>query len=159
MTNENDIATMNTALTPYVYMTYDNIEDSSGKLIYHDLPPGLTEHTEFNENHALAHLLAEDKLMIGNNWWWKDWPEAAQATFSIHVLCNDVFAWGCADAEEMRYVDLEEVYEYYHKDPIWGTAVWCIQKRVEMPQKPVYKAIMEAGIWNLDTMGLKENDY
>ena len=86
------------------------------------------------------------------------WPETAVNTFSINVNCNDVFAWASADAEEMFYEDLEDVYTHWEKDPSWGPAVWCIKKRNLMPQRPVYEAIMKAGIWNLDEMNLRSNE-
>jgi hypothetical protein len=65
--------------------------------------------------------------------------------------------WGAADAEEVLYSELEDLYEHYHKDPVWGTAIWCIKKRGFMPQKHVEMIIREAGVWNLDEMNLTEN--
>lgn len=161
---------VNVELVPYLHMVWDNKRMDSGELLYKRKPEGVSEEMIFEENEALAHLLAEDKVFINSHWWMKEeelgedekhkaWPEEACKTFSINVNCNDVFAWGCADAEEMMESDLEEVYEHHHKDPNWGTAVWCIKKRGELPQRPVYDAIMKAGVWNLDEMGLQENRY
>jgi len=74
-----------------------------------------------------------------------------------------VFAWGVADAEELNYKDLQEVWKYYKKDPDWGTAVWCMKKRGQMPQGPVEKRIRDKGIWDLDAFAkehkLKVNFY
>lgn len=91
-------------------------------------------------------LLCEDLIIVNNGWWDTEWPKDR---ISIAVICNDVFAWGCADAEEVTYSELRELYEFHKKDPDWGTAVWCIKKRKQMPQKPVEDLINKAGIWNL----------
>lgn len=132
--------------------------DDAGNRKYPDKP---LKEIVFAEDMALALLIASDVFVLNNHWWKADpkytdevWSEEASKTFSISVLCNDVFCWACADAEEMFFEDLESVYDHWEKDPLWGPAVWCIKKRKLMPQKPVYEAIMNAGIWNLDEMGL-----
>lgn len=139
-----------------------------GELMQKTTPPEISEEVIFDENYALAHLLTAGQVFLNNHWWYaekhmredekhKAWPEAACKTFSINVNCSDVFCWASADAEEVEYHELESLYEHYQKDPMWGTAVWCIKKRNEMPQKPVYNDIMKGGIWDLDSMGLQEN--
>ena len=55
--------------------------------------------------------------------------------------------------------ELRELYDHWEKDPSWGPAVWCCKKRNEMPQKPVYDMIQAAGIWDLESMYLKPNQY
>lgn len=86
----------------------------------------------------IAHMLIEDIIFCNNGWWYKnegvEWREDA---ISFHVNCNDVFAWGCADAEELLYKDVNDLYNYYTKDPIWGSSIWCIKKRQQRPQPPV----------------------
>lgn len=113
----------------------------------------------FEETDALAVLLINNQVFLNDHWWMKDegWPEDACKVTSLNVNCNDVFCWGCADADEMNYSDIQDVYEHYIKDPYWGTAVWCIKKRNLMPQKPVYDSIMKDGIWDLDSMNLQPN--
>lgn len=91
-------------------------------------------------------LLTEDQIIINNGWWDKEWPKDK---ITVAVICNDVFSWGLADAEEVLYHELPELYKMYKKDPDWGIAVWCIKKRQLMPQAPVEKLIKEAGIWDL----------
>ena len=68
-----------------------------------------------------------------------------------------MFLWGISDAEELLYSEIKELYDYWYADVIWGSAIWVIKKRNYMPQKPVYDAIMEKGIWNLDCMNLRPN--
>lgn len=65
----------------------------------------------FEEQKAIARLLAEDVLIVNTNWWEENWPEDAKQAFSLSVICNDVFAWGCADAEKIHYDEIQTVYE------------------------------------------------
>lgn len=111
----------------------------------------------FEDEKALAHLLINDVVFANDHWWEKEWPEKARKETSLNVNCNDVFAWGCADAETMLHDDIENLYRMWRKDPEWGAAVWCMIRRNQMPQKPVEKIVREAGIWDLDALKLGEN--
>lgn len=104
-------------------------------------------HKSWDENeHKTAHLLLENVIFLNNGHWVKDWPKDHT---TIHVNCNDVFGWGCADAEDILHSEIGDLYEMWKKDSSWGPAVWCILKRKQMPQEPVEKLITDAGIWNL----------
>jgi hypothetical protein len=105
----------------------------------------------------LAALLAAEVVFLNTHWWNKDWPEEAQRTVKLCVICNDVFAWACADAEELDYREITDLYDHWMKDPDWGPAIWCIKKRNQMPQGPVVDRIRAAGIWDLDQMNLPSN--
>ncbi len=111
----------------------------------------------FEGEQALIVLLEEEKIFLNSCWWEKEWPEEARNNIAIHVNCNDIFAWGAADAETLPYKELENLYSMWKKDPMWGTAVWCIQQRGFMPQRAVYDYIKDQGIWDLDSMGLEVN--
>jgi len=111
---------------------------------------------EFEQELALSVLLLEKIVFINNFWWMKDWSKEQKSGFSINVNCNDVFAWGAADAENLEFEELEDLFKHYKKDKHWGSSVWCIKKRGYLPQKPVYEAIQKEGIWNLDEMNLKD---
>lgn len=113
----------------------------------------------FEKELALSALLLKEKVFLNNHWWIADWPDDAKQTFGINVFCNDVFMWGCSDSEELNFSDLQDLWEHHVKDLDWGTEVWCIKKRKQMPQKPVYLAIMSSNIWDLDNMNLKPNYY
>ncbi len=122
----------------------------------------VTVKTQINDNEpemegemALAVLLLDRIVFLNACWWKKTWPEDAKKMTALFVNCNDVFAWGSADAEELPYEELDNLYECYHLDKSWGPAVWCIKQRGYMPQEPVYDAIQALGIWDLDTMDLK----
>lgn len=111
----------------------------------------------FQEDAALAILLLDDQVFLNDHWWEKSWPEDAKRRTSLNLNCNDVFAWGCADAETIDFKDIEPIYQFWKKDPVWGTAVWCMIRRNQMPQRPVEKKIRDAGIWNLDDLSLGAN--
>ena len=118
---------------------------------------------QFETEQALALLLINEVVFLNQFWWEKEWPENARRKTSVSVNCNDVFAWGCADAENMDYRDLESLYDMWIKDPSWGPAVWCIIRRRELPQKPVAESIAKRGIWDLNALknehGLRANHY
>ncbi len=113
----------------------------------------------FNEENALAHLLLEGIVSINVTWWRKDLSESDQKAICVFVNCNDVFMWACSDAENLPYSEIENLYKMYLKDPDWGPAVWCMQKRNMMPQKPLYDRIKKQGIWNLKKMKLGKNPH
>jgi hypothetical protein len=117
---------------------------------------GETEN-DFQEENALAALLLSGAVFLNSNWWEKEWPEDARKTVALCVNTNDVFAWGCADAESMMHDEIEEVFNYWNKDQHEGTAVWAMIKTKQMPQRPVEKAIRDAGIWDLDELKEKHN--
>lgn len=111
----------------------------------------------FNKELALAALLMEEHIFLNTCWMNKDWPEEAKKQIKVCVNCSDIFAWGTADAEPLLLSELRDIYEHYVKDNKWGTAIWCIKKRRELPQAPVLKKIEEEGIWDLETLK-KEHD-
>lgn len=106
---------------------------------------GLTKSYEDIE-YKLAHLLIEGVIFCNNGWWLekegKTWPKDS---VTLHVVCNDVFSWGCADAEDVTNNEIGELYEMWRRDPNWGAAAWCIKKRKMLPQKPVLDKLTKAG--------------
>jgi hypothetical protein len=134
--------------------------DENGVRRYPDMPE--TE-IRFESEQGLALLLLNEVVFLNSHHWEDEWPAEARAAAYLGVNCSDVFAWGCSDAEGAAYSDLEAVYRHWRKDPHWGTAVWCMIKRREMPQRPVEKRIRDAGIWDLDALaaehGLRPNHY
>lgn len=113
----------------------------------------------FETEIALAVLLYAGVVFTNDYWWMKEknWPEDTCKKISLNVNTNDVLVWGCADSCDMNYEDIQEVYEYWEKDPSWGTAVWYCKKLKMMPQKPVADSIRKMGIWDIDNMGLEKN--
>src|SRR5574337_378627 len=87
----------------------------------------------FDNNQALARLLANEVVFVNNYWWKTAWPDAAKRIISVNVICNDIFAWGAADVEPLEYKELQDLYDHWCKDQDFGPAVWCIKKRKELP--------------------------
>ena len=102
-------------------------------------------------------MFDNEVIFLSSNWFQNEWPEAAQKQICVFVVCNDMFAWGCADGEDLPFDEIENLYRMWRKDPQWGPAIWCMIKRKEMPQKPLEKMIRKAGIWDLDSLGLDKN--
>lgn len=110
--------------------------------------------SDYDESeHKLAHLILERVIFINNGWWMKEenkpWPEDHT---TLHVGCNDIFAWGCADSEDITHSEISDLYEMWKKDNNFGAAAWCIKKRKQMPQEPVEKIFRKDAIWNLEEL-------
>lgn len=127
-----------------VYTTYTNL---NGELVY-----------EFEPDLALRYLLSNDILIINNFWWKKEWPEDAQRMTSLSVNCSDTFSYACADAEELLYEELEELYQHTIKDPSWGSTVWCIKKRKLKPISEIFNELIENPIWKDELYQLFSKD-
>lgn len=102
--------------------------------------------------YKLAHLILEDVIFCNNGWWMTKAGTPWQEDYvTLHVNCNDIFAWGCADAEDITHGEIGDFYEMWKKDSIWGPAAWCIKKRKQMPQAPVEERMVKAG-YNLQEL-------
>lgn len=121
----------------------------------------------FCEAQALAVLLANGVVFVTHPWWQKDWPEAAREFPMLMVNCYGVFdvVWDlvCPDneilpaGEMLPYIEIASLWAMWRKDSSWGPAVWCMQRRKQMPQQLIEGIIREARIWDLDSMGLRPN--
>ncbi len=71
----------------------------------------------------------------------------------VNINCNDIFAWGCSDAQELpddKWKDFEDSLEkarekFGFKAP-WFVAAWAVKLREVAPQKPAtdrYPAFVE----------------
>ena len=95
---------------------------------------------EPNEESILALLLMNGVLFANER----------GGTINLYVICNDIFAWACADAEKLPYTEIDNLYKMWRKDTYWGAAKWCILQRKMMPQEPVLEAMKKAGLWDID---------
>ena len=113
-----------------------------------------------NENLALAWLLVNDYVFLNMLK-----SSENKYTTCIYVLCNDLFAWACADAEHVKCNDGEpnseivQLYEYCKDDPDFGYAKWCCKKRNSKPQNAFIKLMKEKGKWDDFMEQLSKNIY
>jgi len=92
------------------------------------------------------------KWDICGSLWWRIDGEYAPITFFVN--CNDVFYWGCADAEtitpenvdllEQSMKDAEGTHQY---GELYGTMLWCARVRKQRPQGAAYPD--ERELWPL----------
>lgn len=62
----------------------------------------------------------------------------------VNLICNDIFAWACADAEELPdslWLEFEQSLErardqFNTWSPPWFVAAWSVKLRGVAPQKP-----------------------
>lgn len=102
----------------------------------------------FETDVALAVLIAENVVFLNSHWWREDFSDKDKRLISVNVVCSDIFAWACADAERLPYNEIQNLYELWEKDSDWGPAAWCIKQRKQAPQKLVEDAMTKAG-WNV----------
>jgi hypothetical protein len=112
---------------------------------------------KFEDEQALARLLAEGVIFLNDHWWEDDWPEEARNRTSLNVECSDIFAWACSDAETIDYGDIHGIYDAWIDNKEWGPAKWCAIKRNMKPQSPVIKAMKKAGVWDEKMDALEDN--
>ena len=114
-----------------------------------------------NEELALSILLKDDILFCNDRQYveFKDPTIIRGETIVLFVLCNDIFAWGLADGEDLPLGEVGNLYRMYEQDPKWGTAKWCCFRRKEKPQYPVAEAMKRDGSWDNEMEKLSENHY
>ena len=79
-----------------------------------------------------------------------DWCEGLywDMDLNFYVSCNDLFAWGCADAEDVTIKDLPLLKQSFEDDKYYGIELYCARKRKMRPQGAFYKSF-EKESWPL----------
>lgn len=125
----------------------------------------------FREEKALAYLLRKgicflnSRPYVENPWDPKGkWEISEKSTTVVFVNCNDLFAWGSADGEEVAAgecvnSELANLLRHVLDDPVYGTDKWCCKKRNEKPQKPIEEKMREGGHWDDEMEKLPDNYY
>lgn len=111
----------------------------------------------FDSNIALAAMLLGDPPKSDDDCWeGEEGPlllyqgksqHNGSPTVAVSVICSDVFAWACADCEELPANKIQELYDMWAKDPINGPLKWCCKQRNTRPQAPLRRALKEEGVW------------
>jgi len=65
------------------------------------------------------------------------------APITIFANCNDLFYWGCADAEEITEDNIDIFEQSYKDSEDNGVELFCCRVRKMRPQEPYYKYINE----------------
>lgn len=73
--------------------------------------------------------------------WWR--TDGAYAPITFFVNCNDVFAWGCADCEQLTEETLPALAQAYQDSDKVGAELFCSRVRKERPQGAFYAYIPE----------------
>lgn len=116
-----------------------------------------------DEDKMIAHMLLGGDL----------WTREASATINkgspyecshdestcVYVNCNDLFAWGCADAEPLPHDEVVPLFMLWHENARWGSTKWCCFRRNEQPQAPIARDMKAAGVWCGRMEALPENEY
>lgn len=90
--------------------------------------------------------------------WWR--TDSEYAPITLLVNCNDFFAWGCADCEELSADDLVDLGAALNDaqaagERMHGHLLWVARKRGMRPQGAYYKYLDKA-LWPLfDACGEK----
>lgn len=98
-------------------------------------------------------------LLLG--WFDSKTPEKVK----LIVDCNDLFFWGCADAEEFSEQDIPDLLKALDESPKHGSVLWCCRKRKMRPQAAYYKLfsaeealLFDAMPVRTDSDGIKPQD-
>lgn len=76
----------------------------------------------------------------------------------VFVNANDIFAWGCTDAELLPHSEISNLYKL-HKQFKYGSIKWCCIQRNMQPQAAIIDAIKEAGEWDDVFENLPKNEF
>jgi len=134
---------------PKVYITYTSKDNK--------------EEIYFDEDEAILQLLSDGILFSNFRTYSSDDKKLANdgKTIVLFMICNDVFAWSCADAEDVSSIeDLKSLYDYCEKYGAWeGSAIWVCMKRKQKPQRPVVKMLKDKNAWPIELDTLQDNRY
>ena len=113
-----------------------------------------------NEEEMLAKLLQEGILFCNSRKYLDlDDKTVNPETIVLFVNCNDVFAWGCADAESLTLEELPGLFKLFEVCDITASTIWVCKKRKEKPQAPVVDWLKEHNGWDAELEALPENQY
>lgn len=125
----------------------------------------------FDSSGAIAQLIREARVFhnyrryVVNDFGWEPPTPGTERisehpTMVVFLNCSDVFAWGAADAEQIRSeTELKRLVAHLRRDPIYGSLKWACQSRSEQPQSPWIRTLKEAGAWTPLLERLPPNRY
>jgi len=105
---------------------------------------------EFDNEKALGMLLLDGTISLYDD------TEYTNGEIKLWINCNDVFAWACADAEDVHYDDIESIYKSWLADKKCGGIKWAIRKRGMPPQEPMVDLFKENGCWDEEMESIRQ---
>lgn len=112
---------------------------------------------EWDNEKLLAYLLKEELVFCNSRkHLCLDGTEQSYITV-IFALCNDVFAWGYAEAEPIEPKEFSSFYELHKENKKWGAMKWACKKRNLQPQKPIVDDMKKDGYWDDELESLEKN--
>lgn len=109
------------------------------------------------EEKALEILLRDNILFSNEREFLNPDGTKGGSTVILYVNCNDVFAWACADAEDLPHDEIGNLYKMHKANKRWGATIWCILRRKQKPQKPMEDLMKKDGVWTEGLEKLNEN--
>lgn len=119
-----------------------------------DMPPTLDEEWDDWEDYQALAILLRNEIVFSNSVWIE---KEKKYYITLYVLCNDLFAWGMADAEDFSGGDIEDIYKLYKKHKELGVMKWCCIHRNMQPQGPFIDAMKKYNVWDEQLENLPEN--
>lgn len=115
-----------------------------------------------DDSFALAELLKAEVVFPNQrsyahkrNGVWPDKPDGS--TIVLYAGCNDVFAWACADAEDLPLAEVRRLYKLWTAHGGAGVDKWACLRRRQKPQPPVEQSMRKAGVWDAEMDALPSN--
>lgn len=111
-----------------------------------------------DESAILIYLLERDVLFCNSRQYICPFDKSIRPeTIVLFVICNDVFAWGCADSEEITCDELPVLYKAVKADPKNAVVKWACKKRNLQPQRPIVTRMKADGSWDDEMEALPKN--
>jgi hypothetical protein len=103
---------------------------------------------------AAAAQLLMDEVVYFAEYRYKPWFDKKNDHDGLVLVmnCGDVFAWGCADHEEIG--SEEELHELYRYHMQGKSTNWVCKKRNMRPQWPLAKIMIADGRWDDEMQAL-----
>ena len=111
----------------------------------------------FDQNLAMAVLLAEEVIFLSTQWWKKELSEEQKKLICCSVNLDSVFAWGGSAAIELELTELEPLYHLWKKDKFFGVVRWACKKYNLQPQYAIIRDMKAANLWDDEMESLKIN--
>jgi hypothetical protein len=100
------------------------------------------QRNEFPLDRLVMRILSATAFNNCDDIWWR--VDGEYAPLTIFVNCNDLFFWGCSDAETIT-IDNIGIFEQAYKDSIdHGGLLFCCRVRGMRPQGAYYKYLDDA---------------